>query len=475
MTEAENRNVRGFDFTTPSPIQAQAQAQFAANPPAGVPLTAAEFARARRLPVLSTMTNRRMWDADKQQLPAALRVHLPARRDRWWSAAASGCSSRRSRSTRVPGLGNPINQFGYSRNTPVPVTSDNGLTFQAEPDQSRAERPAAATESDRASACGQPGRQRRGTVIPTDRTTREYWRYSIGVERQLAAQLAGRDLLPRPERLEPADRRARSTSCRRQYRTQSADSRRDGRDVPQPGRVESVPGTDAGQPRRQRRDHRAAPAAAAGSAVRHAERRGVRGDEHLSRACCRAGQALHGRVHGADARTRGRACARRRRRSTRGRISKSRVGRRRSAAPRHARQRRRAAVRPGAAAGAATGTRALDAVLGGWQFSARYEWQSGVPLAFSQTRTSIPAAAIRRDLKSQWGKNRQRPGLRRRHPGLRHELLLHPERPAVPQRGRTGRDIPGDGDRAGPGQHPDVPDDAAGRAVPGASPAGHRD
>ena len=28
-----------------------------------------------------------------------------------------------------PGLGNPLNQIGYSRSTPVPVTNDNGLTF----------------------------------------------------------------------------------------------------------------------------------------------------------------------------------------------------------------------------------------------------------------------------------------------------------------------------------------------------------
>ena len=31
----------------------------------------------------------------------------------------------------VPGITTGLNQIGYSRNTPVPVTSDNGLTFQA--------------------------------------------------------------------------------------------------------------------------------------------------------------------------------------------------------------------------------------------------------------------------------------------------------------------------------------------------------
>jgi len=43
MTEAENRAVRAFDLVSPSPIQAQARAAFAANPPAGVPISATDF------------------------------------------------------------------------------------------------------------------------------------------------------------------------------------------------------------------------------------------------------------------------------------------------------------------------------------------------------------------------------------------------------------------------------------------------
>ena len=31
----------------------------------------------------------------------------------------------------VPGLNNVLNQIGYSRSTPVPVTTDSGLTFGA--------------------------------------------------------------------------------------------------------------------------------------------------------------------------------------------------------------------------------------------------------------------------------------------------------------------------------------------------------
>ena len=40
MTESDDRNIGPFDLTTTNPIEAQAQARFAANPPAGVPISA---------------------------------------------------------------------------------------------------------------------------------------------------------------------------------------------------------------------------------------------------------------------------------------------------------------------------------------------------------------------------------------------------------------------------------------------------
>ena len=63
MTEALNRNTRGFDFITPNPIQARAQAQYAANPPAGVPLSAAQFAVLGGYNYVDD-DNRHIWDAD---------------------------------------------------------------------------------------------------------------------------------------------------------------------------------------------------------------------------------------------------------------------------------------------------------------------------------------------------------------------------------------------------------------------------
>ena len=43
LTEVENRNIGGFDLTTTNPIEAQARANFAASPPAGVPIAASAF------------------------------------------------------------------------------------------------------------------------------------------------------------------------------------------------------------------------------------------------------------------------------------------------------------------------------------------------------------------------------------------------------------------------------------------------
>ena len=45
----------------------------------------------------------------------------------------------------------------------------------------------------------------------------------------------------------------------------------------------------------------------------------------------------------------------------------------------------------------------LQAVLGDWQFSAKYEWQTGVPLVFNQNTYFDPQCGDPRDLKSQWG------------------------------------------------------------------------
>jgi hypothetical protein len=74
LTEVENRNIGGFDLTTTNPIEAQARANFAANPP-WRPDNRIGVQRARRLPPIYPA--KVGVEHRHGQLPAA-RVHLQA-------------------------------------------------------------------------------------------------------------------------------------------------------------------------------------------------------------------------------------------------------------------------------------------------------------------------------------------------------------------------------------------------------------
>jgi hypothetical protein len=86
--------------------------------------------------------------------------------------------------TGVPGINNPINQQGYAQNTNVPVTSDQGLSFQANLSNpipsGQLLQPVGSSLGLRTNLGGAPG-----TVFSVDRTNPEYWRYSFGIEREL--------------------------------------------------------------------------------------------------------------------------------------------------------------------------------------------------------------------------------------------------------------------------------------------------
>ena len=205
----------------------------------------------------------------------------------------------------VPGIQTAVNQTGYSRSTPVPVTSDNGLTFQAnlvEPGAERAVARSCRVEPGAHHQSGQCARQR----DPQERTNPEYWRYSFGIERQfpgdflIEVSYLGQkgSHLPILETLNYVPQ---------QFRTQNPIRDVAAENLPQPGGRESICRPDAGRAGEQRLANQPAPAAASTSAVRrerhlhrkrHVLRRNRRRLQHVSRDDLPRGQALQPRVHG---------------------------------------------------------------------------------------------------------------------------------------------------------------------------------
>ena len=129
LSEVDNRNIGGFDLTTSNPIEAQARANFAANPPAGVPIAASAFNVRGGYTYLSG-DQRHAWNADTNnfQPRAGFTYKLD---DKSVLRGGVGLFIAPFQIQGVPGITTGLNQIGYSRNTPVPVSSDNGLTFQA--------------------------------------------------------------------------------------------------------------------------------------------------------------------------------------------------------------------------------------------------------------------------------------------------------------------------------------------------------
>jgi hypothetical protein len=188
MTEAENRNTRGFDLTTASPIQAAAAARYAANPPAGVPLTADQFA-ARLIGGYAYLDDAhpRVWEADGNNVQPRIGATYKVG-DKGVIRGGVGLYVAPFQIQGVPGLNNVLNQIGYSRNTPVPVTNDNGLTFGANlsnpvPSGVLLE-PVGSSLGLSTNLGGSPG-----TVFSTDRVNPSFWRYSLGFERELPGNM----------------------------------------------------------------------------------------------------------------------------------------------------------------------------------------------------------------------------------------------------------------------------------------------
>ena len=181
MTETENRNIGGFDLTTTNPIEAAARARFAANPPAGVPLTASQFNVVGGYTYLSD-SQRYAWKADRNNFqPRAGFTYKMS--DVSVLRGGVGLFIAPFQIQGVPGITTAVNQIGYSRNTPVPVTSDNGLTFQANLTNPVPSGQLLAPNGSSLGLATNLGNAP-GNVTLQERTNPEYWRYSFGIERQ---------------------------------------------------------------------------------------------------------------------------------------------------------------------------------------------------------------------------------------------------------------------------------------------------
>jgi hypothetical protein len=403
MTESENRNVRGFDFTTPNPIQAQAQAQFAASPPAGVPLTAAQFAVLGGYQYVDD-GNRSIWDPDKNNFQPRFGFTYSAT-PATIVRGGVGLFISPFQINAVPGLGNPVNQQGYARQTPVPVTTDQGLTFQANltnpvPSGVLLE-PNGSSLGLRTNLGASLGSGTAAGIISTDRINPEYWRFSLGVERQLWSNwLVELSYLgqkgshvPIVEQLNYVPQQYRTTSAIRDaaaetFLTQVVSN-------PLQGLTPENPGSGGATIARRRlllqyphfdnlsiesyRGENTYHALLGRLEKRFTDGLMIQTSYTWSRfrekvAPLNPWEDLEDRVGSVD----------RPHRITLASVAELPFG-------------------PGEKWGNDWHP-AVAAIFGGWQFSAKYEWQSGSPLVFNQNTYFDPSCGDPKDLKSEWGK-----------------------------------------------------------------------
>ncbi|HTG90052.1 MAG TPA: TonB-dependent receptor [Vicinamibacterales bacterium] len=409
MTESEDRNIGPFDLTTPNPIQAAAQARFASSPPAGVPGPASQFHVLGGYTYLSSDQSQ-AWNADLNNFQPRVGIAFKID-DRTVLRGGTGKFVAPFQLQGVPGLISGINQIGYSRNTPVPVTSDQGLTFQANLSNpvpsGQLVQPVGSSQGLSTNLGNAPG-----NIWNADRVNPEFWRFSIGVERQLPwemlfevsyiGQHGSNQAILEPLNFVP-----------QQYRTQSLIRDNDAETFltqtvsnPFQGLTPDSPATNGATIARRRLlyaypqfETSGAPCATGTSttfcmetargtnmyngAIFRLDKRFTNGLmlmtsytwSHLTEkvAPLNPWDELEDRIGATD----------RPHRITLASVAELPFGRGR---------------RYGDGWNAVT-----DAILGGWQFSTKYEWQSGSPLVFNQNTYFDPQCGDPKQLKSQWG------------------------------------------------------------------------
>jgi hypothetical protein len=170
-TERLNRNLRGFDTTTPNPIEAAAVAAYAANP---IPELAPVDFHVRGGSTYASSADPGFWNADKSNVEPRAGFALSMTR----STVLRGGFGIYA----VPFIIDGVHEGDFSRTTPVISTLDTGLTFVTSLTNPFVYGKLSPTGSSLglASLLG-----RSVTFVPVDRKQARSARWSIGIERQL--------------------------------------------------------------------------------------------------------------------------------------------------------------------------------------------------------------------------------------------------------------------------------------------------
>jgi hypothetical protein len=173
-TERFNRNIRGFDDSSPSPIEAAARAAYAANP---IPEVSPANFQVRGGLLFASAAHRGFWKADRTnfqpRLGLAYQINGTTVVRGGWAIYS------------VPFFIDGVQQSGFSQSTNIVPTLDNGLTFRAnlfEPFPDGVAEPPGASLG-LATLIG-----RDLDFVPTSRKNGQSQRWEFSVERELPGQ-----------------------------------------------------------------------------------------------------------------------------------------------------------------------------------------------------------------------------------------------------------------------------------------------
>ena len=170
IIDSENRLVTGFDTTTPNPLQAQAQANFTASPPAGVPTA---FNVLGGL-LFAGNGNRAAQESDKNNIQPRIGVSYAINNK---TVVRAGFAI-----FTAPFQIQAPNQAGFSTPTLFVPTTNNGLTFVATLDNPF---PGGVAQSPGSSQGLATFIGRDLTVLSNKRDNAQFKRFVVGIQREL--------------------------------------------------------------------------------------------------------------------------------------------------------------------------------------------------------------------------------------------------------------------------------------------------